>query len=89
MGKLGRSLEDLFSERNITRKYSPKTVCQIGIKMLDCLQLLHQSGFLHNDLKLENIMVGDGDGQNMHEVRLIDFGLATDLMEGAKGPMAE
>ena len=32
---------------------------------------------MHNDLKLENIMVGDGDGQNKHEIRLIDFGLAT------------
>ncbi len=38
------------------------------------LQKLHELGFLHNDLKLENILVGESDPESIY---LIDFGLAT------------
>lgn len=34
---------------------------------------MHEIGYLHNDLKLENILVGDKDPENIY---LIDFGLS-------------
>ena len=55
--KLGRTLEDYLFERN--EAFSEKTTLQVGIQLLDSLRMIHQSGFLYNDLKLNNIVVGD------------------------------
>ena len=35
-------------------------------------------GFLHNDLKLENILIGNKDPENIY---LIDFGLTTSYID--------
>lgn len=53
---------------------------QVGIQLLDSLKLMHQAGFLYNDLKLNNIVIGDAPeykdhDQTLHKIRLIDFGL--------------
>lgn len=45
---------------------------------LDRLQVMHEIGYVHNDLKLENICIGLTDP---HTVYLIDFGLATTFLE--------
>ena len=37
------------------------------------VRVLHELGYLHNDLKLENIVVG---GQDPTKIILIDFGLS-------------
>lgn len=37
---------------------------------------MHNSGFLMLDLKPNNIVVGDYDDKNLHEIRLIDFGIS-------------
>lgn len=39
---------------------------------------MHQLGFVHNDLKLDNILVGDKD---RHQIYLIDFGLSCKFYE--------
>lgn len=38
-------------------------------------------GLVYNDLKLDNILVGDKDDQNLHQIRMIDFGLATPYLD--------
>ena len=58
MEKLGKSLEEYFTEGGKT--FSIKTICQVGVRLLNALKMLHEIGFVHNDIKLENIMVGDG-----------------------------
>ena len=45
----------------------------IGTRMADALSAVHQSGFVHHDLKPSNVLLGL-DGQP----RLLDFNLATD-----------
>ena len=42
------------------------------------MEKVHESGYTYNDLKLDNILVGDVDQtpDKMHEIRLIDFGFA-------------
>lgn len=47
----------------------------IGIQILKAIELLHLSGKTHNDIKLDNIMLNETNG-NIGVV-LIDYGLAT------------
>ena len=42
------------------------------------LRNLHDLNFIHNDLKLENILVGH---QDSHKIYLIDFGLAEHYLD--------
>ena len=40
-------------------------------------------GKVYNDLKLENILIGDQNNspESLSEIRLIDFGLVTDYLD--------
>lgn len=75
--KLGKTLESYLLERN--RAFSLKTVCQIGIKLIDILMVIHDLGYLYNDLKLDNVVIGDhnSSSNSLHQIKLVDFGLAT------------
>jgi serine/threonine protein kinase len=42
--------------------------------------MLHSLGFVHNDLKLENIVVGDKNNMGLRNIRLIDFGYASAIV---------
>ena len=50
----------------------------MGIQLLERLKALHALGYVHNDLKPENMVVGHTDPSTIH---LIDFGLATKFRE--------
>jgi len=41
---------------------------------------LHNFGLVHRDLKLENILINDTGGMN--EIKIIDFGFATNCQAG-------
>ena len=45
--------------------------------MLEGLEKLHHIGYVHNDLKLDNILVGDGKSENLNKIKLIDFGFSS------------
>ena len=81
MPKFGRNLESLFAEHNYN--FSDKTVYQLGIQLLRILEKIHQSGNTFNDLKLDNILVGDQNlkDKNMHKIRLVDFGFASRFLD--------
>lgn len=72
MELLGPCLEDLFAVCH--RKFTPKTVCMIGIQIIQRLQYLHGVGYLHRDIKPENFVMGLGS--NSHVVYVIDVGLS-------------
>ncbi len=68
------NLEDLMTTCKRTR-FSEKTVCMIGIDMVDHLRRVHKLHYLYRDVKPENIVIG-GDFENYNKIYLIDFGLS-------------
>ncbi|CAJ1031003.1 Protein tyrosine kinase/Protein kinase domain/Fungal protein kinase, putative [Leishmania lindenbergi] len=72
MDLLGPCLEDLFDVCH--HKFNIKTVCMIGIQIIQRLQYLHSVGYLHRDIKPENFVMGLG--ANSHVVYVIDVGLS-------------
>lgn len=46
--------------------------------LLEIIERIHSSGYTYNDLKLDNIIVGDSDfsDHSLHQLRLVDFGFA-------------
>ena len=54
----------------------------IGVQLIKALEILHESGNTHNDLKLENLMLSDlKTGQEANNVVLIDYGFASKYIE--------
>ena len=50
----------------------------MGISLLDSLSIIHNAGYIYNDLKLDNLVIGDAPGStdNLHKIRIIDYGFA-------------
>ena len=58
-------------------RFTANTVGQIGIQLLKLLEDLHSIGYVHNDLKPDNILVGKhGERGDLSHIKLIDFGMA-------------
>lgn len=71
---LGPSLENLFNYYN--RMFSLKMVLMLANQMLDHIEYVHSKGFLHNEIKFENFVMGLGTWS--HEAYKITFGLAVE-----------
>jgi serine/threonine protein kinase len=72
MDRLGPSLDRLFSANG--NKMPPTLMLTLTCQMLNCLQTIHEVGFIHRDIKPANFALGRGAEYYM--VYLIDFGLA-------------
>lgn len=57
MPKYGKNLEYLFEKFN--QSFSQKTILLLGISILEIFEKVHSAGYTYNDLKLDNILVGD------------------------------
>ena len=53
-------------------------VVRIGVQLCDALEAAHAIGIVHRDLKLENVILLDGDRDL---VKVLDFGLARSLLD--------
>ncbi|CAD8135410.1 unnamed protein product [Paramecium octaurelia] len=63
--------KDLSSLMKQQKKFSLKTILQIGIKLVEVLEDIHQKGVLHRDLKPENIMIDENN-----KFYIIDYGIS-------------
>lgn len=71
MQLLGPSLEDIFVSHG--REFSLRSIAKLGLRILSCIEFVHSKGFIHRDVKPENLLFNMGD---LDKVHLIDFGLA-------------
>ena len=72
MELLGKSLEDIFQTQQ--KKFTIKTVCMIGIQMLDRLEFIHSKNIIHRDIKPDNFVLGLDN--KSHIIYILDFGLS-------------
>ncbi|XP_040164757.1 casein kinase I-like [Anopheles arabiensis] len=70
--RLGPSLQDLLNLCG--GRFGLKTVSQLALQLLDRLETFHELGFVHRDLKPDNVLLGRGTTRKT--LHLIDFGLA-------------
>ncbi|XP_032147959.1 serine/threonine-protein kinase VRK2 isoform X2 [Sapajus apella] len=70
MERLGIDLQKI-SDQNGTFKKS--TVLQLGIRMLDVLEYIHENEYVHGDIKAANLLLGY---KNPDQVYLADYGLS-------------
>lgn len=51
---------------------------------IQALEMLHATGYVHNDINLDNIMISkldEGEANSIFKVTLIDFGLSTKYVD--------
>jgi serine/threonine protein kinase len=68
-------LYDLLKQNPKKKSFSLSSVLKIGIQMVSRLEKLHQTGWIHCDIKPQNIVIGS-DSSTSGIIHLIDFGCA-------------
>ncbi|CEF62871.1 Asator [Strongyloides ratti] len=69
---LGHNLYDL---RKACDSFSYSTIARIGIQILYALKEVHEAGFIHRDVKPQNMAIG-GVVTTIKIIHLLDFGLS-------------
>ncbi|XP_074143084.1 serine/threonine-protein kinase VRK2 isoform X1 [Sminthopsis crassicaudata] len=70
MERLGMDLQKIFVQRG---RFQRQTVLQLGVRMLDVLEYIHENEYVHGDIKAANLLLGY---RNPHQVYLADYGLS-------------
>nr|XP_046269454.1 serine/threonine-protein kinase VRK1 [Scatophagus argus]XP_046269455.1 serine/threonine-protein kinase VRK1 [Scatophagus argus] len=69
--RLGTDLQKKFEECG--RRFPRKLVLQLGLRLLDILEYIHEHEYVHADIKASNLMLSQSDP---NQVYLVDYGLA-------------
>ncbi|CAK7297191.1 Serine/threonine-protein kinase VRK2 [Vulpes lagopus] len=69
MERLGIDLQKILDQNGTFKK---STVLQLGIRMLDVLEYIHENEYVHGDIKAANLLLGY---RNPDRVYLADYGL--------------
>ncbi|XP_077179738.1 serine/threonine-protein kinase VRK1 isoform X1 [Paroedura picta] len=71
MDRFGKDLQKIFEEKG--KRFTRKTVLQLGLRILDILEYVHEHEYVHGDIKASNLLLSY---KNPHQVYLVDYGLA-------------
>ncbi|NWU28620.1 VRK2 kinase, partial [Dyaphorophyia castanea] len=71
MERLGQDLQRIFEDCG--SRFRKELVLQLGARMLDTLEYIHENEYVHGDIKAANLLLGYS---NPHEVYLADYGLS-------------
>ncbi|XP_052556867.1 serine/threonine-protein kinase VRK2 isoform X6 [Tympanuchus pallidicinctus] len=71
MERLGEDLQRIFQDCG--SRFKKETVLQLGARMLDTLEYIHENEYVHADIKAANLLLGY---TNSREVYLADYGLS-------------
>ena len=75
MQRFGTDIQKLFDACN--RCFPINTVLNLGLRIIDVLEYIHDKQYVHADIKGSNLLLGFGKGKEKeNEVWLVDFGLA-------------
>ncbi|CAA6674264.1 unnamed protein product [Spirodela intermedia] len=77
MDILGPSLLDVFI--SIGQVMPPNMVACIAVEAISILEKLHQKGFVHGDVKPENLLLGKPGSSGEKKLFLIDFGWVSSM----------
>ncbi|XP_053191341.1 serine/threonine-protein kinase VRK1 [Scomber japonicus] len=69
--RLGTDLQKKFEECG--KKFPRKLVLQLGLRLLDTLEYIHDHEYVHADIKASNLMLSHSDPNRVY---LVDYGLA-------------
>ena len=67
MERFGKDLQKIFQTGK--KKFPPKAAYTIAVKVLDTLEYIHAQGYVHNDIKAQNLLLGEGF---FHASKLVD-----------------
>ena len=73
MERFSTDLQKLFEQNG--KRFPKHSVFQMGIKLLDVLQYIHDHEYVHGDIKAANILLGYKKGTT-DQIYLVDYGLA-------------
>ncbi|KAK3537898.1 hypothetical protein QTP70_022439 [Hemibagrus guttatus] len=71
MDRFGTDLQKKFEESG--KKFPRKLVLQLGLRLLDILEYIHEHEYVHADVKASNLLLSH---KNPNQVYLVDYGLA-------------
>uniref|UniRef100_A0A8C8CJZ5 non-specific serine/threonine protein kinase n=1 Tax=Oncorhynchus tshawytscha TaxID=74940 RepID=A0A8C8CJZ5_ONCTS len=71
MDRFGTDLQKKFEETG--RRFPRKLVLQLGLRLLDILEYIHEHEYVHADIKASNLLLSHN---NPNQVYLVDYGLA-------------
>ncbi len=80
MQLLGKDLDELHKGNGGI--FDIATVLKLGIDIVDLLENLHKTGFIHRDIKPNNFLSGVGDESN--QLYIMDFGLSKQYIVKSK-----
>ncbi|XP_018411755.1 PREDICTED: serine/threonine-protein kinase VRK1, partial [Nanorana parkeri] len=71
MDRFGKDLQKIFEDGGKT--FPHKTVLQLGLRLIDILEYIHEHEYVHGDIKASNLLLHH---KNPDQVFLVDYGLA-------------
>ncbi|CEF63832.1 T-cell immunomodulatory protein [Strongyloides ratti] len=72
--KLGKNLQSIMHEKYDEKSFHQCVIAEIGYQLIEALTILHAAGYLHRDIKPDNMMIGLPP--NDRRIYLIDFGMS-------------